>query len=182
MFALFRDYKPLAFFGGIGLVLIGSGLIPGGIVIADFFRTGLILEIPSAILAVGTILAGLISIVMGIILHVIAQRFRELDAQPPDDSGSDPAQRTGQGRAAVLSQPRATGCGAWRVSIIVVNFNGGEKLRKCLQAMLATAGEAEIVVVDNASTDGSAELPSALACADSRHPQRRQCRLCGGLE
>lgn len=49
------------------------------------------------------------------------------------------------------------------VSIIVVNFNGGEKLRKCLQAMLATAGEAEIVVVDNASTDGSAELPSPLA-------------------
>jgi GT2 family glycosyltransferase len=44
------------------------------------------------------------------------------------------------------------------VSIIVVNFNGGEKLRACLQAMLATAGEAEIVVVDNASTDGSAEL------------------------
>ena len=44
------------------------------------------------------------------------------------------------------------------VSIIVVNFNGGEKLRNCLQAMLATAGEAEIVVVDNASTDGSADL------------------------
>lgn len=80
MFALFRDYKPLAFFGSIGLVLIGLGLIPGGIVIADFFRTGLILRIPSAILAVGTILAGLISIVMGVILHVIAQRFRELDA------------------------------------------------------------------------------------------------------
>jgi len=49
-------------------------------VVVDFFRTGLILRIPSAILAVGTILAGLISIVMGIILHVIAQRFRELDA------------------------------------------------------------------------------------------------------
>jgi len=80
MFALFRDYRPLAFFGSIGLLLIGLGSIPGGIVIADFLRTGLILRIPSAILAVGTVLAGLISIVMGIILHVIAQRFRELDA------------------------------------------------------------------------------------------------------
>lgn len=49
------------------------------------------------------------------------------------------------------------------VSIIVVNFNGGQKLIRCLQAMVATAGEAEIVVVDNASTDGSAELPPALA-------------------
>ena len=80
MFALFRDYRPLAFFGSVGLVLIALGLIPGGIVIADFLRTGLILRIPSAILAVGTVLSGLISIVMGIILHVIAQRFRELDA------------------------------------------------------------------------------------------------------
>lgn len=94
MFALFRDYKPLAFFGGVGLVLIGLGLIPGGIVIADFFRTGLILRIPSAILAVGTVLAGLISIVMGIILHVIAQRFRELDANL--QSIADQIRRSGE--------------------------------------------------------------------------------------
>ncbi len=80
MFALFRDYKPLAFFGSIGLVLIALALIPGAWVIADFLRTGLINRIPSAILAVGTVLSGLISIVVGIILHVIAQRFRELDA------------------------------------------------------------------------------------------------------
>lgn len=96
MFALFRDYKPLAFFGGIGLVLIALGFIPGGIVIADFLRTGLILRIPSAILAVGTVLAGLISIVMGVILHVIAQRFRELDANL--QTIADQIRRGGQGR------------------------------------------------------------------------------------
>jgi glycosyltransferase involved in cell wall biosynthesis len=79
MLALFRDYKPLAFFGAVGLVLIGCGLIPGVIVILEFMRTGLIGRIPSAILAVGIILSGLISIVVGIILHTIAQRFRELD-------------------------------------------------------------------------------------------------------
>ena len=64
----------------------------------------------------------------------------------------------------MLSRARAMPAAAHGgVSIIVVNFNGGKKLRKCLQVMLATAGEAEIVVVDNASTDGSAELPSLLA-------------------
>jgi GT2 family glycosyltransferase len=64
----------------------------------------------------------------------------------------------------VLSRAGATPAAAHGpVSIIVVNYNGGEKLRTCLQAMLATAGEAEIVVIDNASTDGSAELPSLLA-------------------
>jgi hypothetical protein len=49
-------------------------------VILEFIRTGLIGRMPSAILAVGIVLSGLISIVVGIILHVVAQRFRELDA------------------------------------------------------------------------------------------------------
>lgn len=79
MLALFRDYKPLSFFGVIGLVLIGLGLIPGTIVIRQFLETGLIHRLPSAILAVGMILSGLMSMVAGIILHTIAQRFRELE-------------------------------------------------------------------------------------------------------
>jgi glycosyltransferase involved in cell wall biosynthesis len=79
MFALFRDYKPLAFFGVLGLILIVLGLVPGIVVVVEFVRTGLIGRIPSAILAVGITLSGLISIVVGIILHTIAQRFRELD-------------------------------------------------------------------------------------------------------
>lgn len=80
MFALFRDYKPLAFFGSLGLFLVALGFIPGTIVIVEFVRTGLIGRFPSAILAVGIVLTGLISMVVGIILHVVAQRFRELDA------------------------------------------------------------------------------------------------------
>ena len=48
--------------------------------------------------------------------------------------------------------------GAPAVSIVVVNFNGGDRLRACLRAMRATAPLAELVVVDNASTDGSADL------------------------
>jgi len=79
MLALFRDYKPLSFFGFIGLILIGLGLVPGTIVAVEYFRTGLVGRFPSAILAVGLVLSGLISIVVGIILHTIAQRFRELD-------------------------------------------------------------------------------------------------------
>lgn len=48
------------------------------------------------------------------------------------------------------------------VSIIVVNFNGGAKLEKCIAAMCDSAENAEIVVVDNASTDGSVDLPPHL--------------------
>ena len=44
-----------------------------------------------------------------------------------------------------------------RLSIIIVNFNGGAHLLRCLQSIVAhpPAASAEVVVVDNASTDGS---------------------------
>jgi len=45
------------------------------------------------------------------------------------------------------------------VSVTVVNFNGKELLRRCLTSLLTTNyPNFEIIVVDNASTDGSIEL------------------------
>src|SRR5262245_34932678 len=42
------------------------------------------------------------------------------------------------------------------VSVVVINFNGGEFLADCLERILAqTHPAAEIIVVDNRSTDGS---------------------------
>ena len=44
-------------------------------------------------------------------------------------------------------------------SIIIVNFNGKEFLRRCLTSLLTTNyPNFEIIIVDNASTDGSVEL------------------------
>lgn len=45
-----------------------------------------------------------------------------------------------------------------RVSIVVPNYNGIAFMEKCLQALLADAPEAEILVVDNGSSDGSRKL------------------------
>lgn len=42
-----------------------------------------------------------------------------------------------------------------RVSVVVVSYNTLEKLRKCLAAI---EPEHEVIVIDNASTDGSAEM------------------------
>ena len=78
---LFRDYKPLTFFGVIGLFLILLGLIPGTVVIVEFIKTGLVPRLPSAVLAVGLVLAGMLAIVVGIVLHTITRRFQELDYQ-----------------------------------------------------------------------------------------------------
>jgi hypothetical protein len=78
---LFRDYKPLTFFGSIALLLILLGLVPGTVVTVEFIRTGLVPRLPSAVLAVGFVLSGLIFMVAGIVLHTIARRFQELDHQ-----------------------------------------------------------------------------------------------------
>ena len=49
------------------------------------------------------------------------------------------------------------------VSIVILNRNGREHLERCLTAVAATAyRDIEIIVVDNGSTDGSAELAMGL--------------------
>lgn len=79
IFALFRDFKPLAFFGALGALSILAGLIPGTVVVVEFLRTGLVPRLPSAVLAVGLVLAGILAWVVGILLHVTIRRVRELE-------------------------------------------------------------------------------------------------------
>ena len=79
--ALFRDYKPLTFFGGIGLALVLLALVPGTVVVVEFLRTGLVPRLPSAVLAVGLVLCGMLSLTAGLILHSIARRSQEFEYQ-----------------------------------------------------------------------------------------------------
>jgi glycosyltransferase involved in cell wall biosynthesis len=79
--ALLRDYKPLTFFGSLGLFFIALGFVPGLIVIYEFIETGLVPRLPSAVLAVGLILSGMLSITVGLVLHTIVRRAQELDHQ-----------------------------------------------------------------------------------------------------
>lgn len=81
IFALFRDYKPLTFFTVAGLILVGAGFIPGVIVILEFIQTHKILRMPSAILAVGLVLSGMLLLVVALVLNTVVHRFRELDHQ-----------------------------------------------------------------------------------------------------
>jgi glycosyltransferase involved in cell wall biosynthesis len=81
IFSLFRDYKPLTFFGGIGVFMMAVGLVLGAFVVYEFIETGLVLRFPTAILAVGLELAGMLSITVGLILHTIARRSLEIEHQ-----------------------------------------------------------------------------------------------------
>jgi GT2 family glycosyltransferase len=61
----------------------------------------------------------------------------------------------------------SSGCPS--VSLVVVNFNGGKLLRQCLRSLLGTDyPNFEVVVVDNASTDGSLEEMERVFGSDSR--------------
>ena len=55
------------------------------------------------------------------------------------------------------------------VTVVVVNYNGGAFLPRCLRAMLAQEGPSfEVVVVDNGSTDGSIEALPEDVTSDPR--------------
>jgi len=81
LFRLARDYKPLMVFGSIGLSLVGGGLVSGSAVIREFLATGQVLRVPLAILSTGFVLAGLLAIFAGLVLHTVAQHFQELNHQ-----------------------------------------------------------------------------------------------------
>ena len=90
---LFRDYRPMAFFGGLGLLLMVLGLIPGFVVIAEFIETGLVPRLPSAVLAVALEFTGMLSIAVGLVLGAITRRFTELESRMEMLAGRPPRER-----------------------------------------------------------------------------------------
>lgn len=75
--SLFKDYRPLALFNWVGFILIIIGLLIGVPVIADYAHTGLVPRLPSALLAVAFVGAGMLSIVCGLILDTTVKGRRK---------------------------------------------------------------------------------------------------------
>lgn len=69
---LFKDYKPMMFFGICSILSLILGVISGIPVIYEFVASGYIRKLPSAVLAVGFILICIISFASGLILDTIA--------------------------------------------------------------------------------------------------------------
>ncbi len=61
------------------------------------------------------------------------------------------------------------------LSIIIVSFNAREDLARCLESLHhpAPATRHEIIVVDNASSDGSADVSEALGARLIRNDTNR---------
>jgi hypothetical protein len=77
---LFRDYKPLTFFGSLGLAFLAAALLPGLTVLAEYFKSGFV-KLPGAVLASGLAICSLLLIAIGLLLHSIARRAQEFDYQ-----------------------------------------------------------------------------------------------------
>lgn len=77
IFNLFRDYKPLKFFGVFSLVL---GIVALGLfipVLLEFLKTGLVPRFPTLIVSVFMMLAAFLSFVCGLILDTNAKNNRK---------------------------------------------------------------------------------------------------------
>jgi glycosyltransferase involved in cell wall biosynthesis len=78
IFRIFKDYRPLPFFGLIGAAIFGLGIVAGTAVVEEFAKQGQVLGLARAALAVGLCLTGLLSVTTGLILDTVNRRTREL--------------------------------------------------------------------------------------------------------
>ncbi len=75
---LFKDYRPLPFFGILALVLVvvaAAMFIP---ILVEFFRTGLVPRFPTLIIAGVIAILALLLFVCGVILDTVAKKHRQL--------------------------------------------------------------------------------------------------------
>lgn len=79
----FRDYRPLSFFGLLALVLLLLSLAGGGVVIAEFLKTGLVPRLPLAVLSAALFILGALSLTCGVLLSTINRRSAEIAALVP---------------------------------------------------------------------------------------------------
>lgn len=76
--SLFKENKPMAFFGWLSLILLIVGLLFGIPVIAEFVTTGLVPRFPTAILSMGIVMCAVVSLFVGMILDNVAKNNRRV--------------------------------------------------------------------------------------------------------
>lgn len=74
---LFKEYKPMQFFGIIALLFLLLSAIFGIPVVSEYFRTGLVPRFPTLIVACIFIILAMLMWVCGIILEVVAKKNKQ---------------------------------------------------------------------------------------------------------
>jgi glycosyltransferase involved in cell wall biosynthesis len=71
--ALVREERPLIFFTGIFVLLAAASLLLGAPVVVEYFHTGLVPRLPTAILSTGFMLVAFLSLMCGFILDTVTR-------------------------------------------------------------------------------------------------------------
>lgn len=75
---LVKEERPMQFFSLVALLLFVASLALGWPVVATYIETGLVPRLPTAVLAVGTMILAAVSFVAGLILDTVTLTRREL--------------------------------------------------------------------------------------------------------
>jgi glycosyltransferase involved in cell wall biosynthesis len=78
IFQLYKDYRPMAFFGLIGLAFLAFGAAAGILVTIEFMEVGQVVGVARAVLAVACGIVGVLSLAPGAILDTLNRRAREI--------------------------------------------------------------------------------------------------------
>jgi glycosyltransferase involved in cell wall biosynthesis len=70
---LVKEERPLYFFGLLGAVFLVASIVAGYPVVADYFRTGLVPRLPTAVLATGLAVIAFLNVVCGLILDTVTK-------------------------------------------------------------------------------------------------------------
>ena len=70
---LMREERPLMFFSAFFLLLAVASLVTGAPVVSEYLRTGLVPRLPTAVLAMGLMLLGFLSLTAGMILDTVTR-------------------------------------------------------------------------------------------------------------
>lgn len=79
IFALFRDYKPLTFFGGLGLLFFSGGSLLAFAALLDFMQSAANLALLATVSGIMLAVGGMLNIGIGLILHTLNRRFQEME-------------------------------------------------------------------------------------------------------
>ena len=74
---LFRDYRPLAFFGTLAAFCAAGGLAAGSLPILEYFHTGLVGRLPLAVLAASLMTLSILIGLVGLVLEANLRYHRE---------------------------------------------------------------------------------------------------------
>ncbi len=75
---LFKEYKPMAFFGLVSLIFFIISICFGTPVFIEYFKTGLVLKFPTLIFAGFMLMVSILMFVCGLILEVVVKKHRQL--------------------------------------------------------------------------------------------------------